>query len=108
VLILAVPGLYAIYVTAHGLRSGRFTIQSLIDNRRNREKADVQLLSMGIRRKEAVAVLYLVNFCLGISAFLLVGSSLPDALLILGQVTIFFGIIGYAVTIMKSRRGRSP
>ncbi len=106
-LILAVPVFYTIYVTILGLRNGQFTFGSRMDSRKSRKKVDVHLLSLGIRRKEAVAILYLVNFCLGISAFLLEGSSLTDAFLILGQVTIFFGIIGYAIAIMKSRRSKA-
>ena len=60
-------------------------------------------MSLSIK-KEAVAIIFLVNLCLGISAFLLQGSETLDAFLVLGQVTIIFGIIGYAMVVMKKRR----
>jgi hypothetical protein len=59
---------------------------------------------LGIRKNEAVAIIYLVNFCLGISAFLLKGATVTDAFLVLVQVAIIFGIIGYAIVVMKKRR----
>jgi UDP-GlcNAc:undecaprenyl-phosphate GlcNAc-1-phosphate transferase len=105
-LILALPFSFAIYASILCLKYGRFSVKN--KTRRSRQNVNVQLLSLGIRRTEAVAVLYLVNLCLGISAFLLEGSTLTDAFLIFGQLMILFGIIGYAISVMKSRRSKPP
>jgi UDP-GlcNAc:undecaprenyl-phosphate GlcNAc-1-phosphate transferase len=104
-LILAIPISDMIVTAATGFREGlvRNLTDWIVSTNPNRVRH--RLLSLGIRKKEAVAIFYLVNTCLGISAFLLEGSGLTDAILVLGQVAIIFGIIAYAATVMKKRRG---
>ncbi len=67
--------------------------------------ARLQWSHIGIRKQEAVAIIYLVNLCFGISAFLLKGSSTTDASLVLGQMTVIFRIITYAMIVMRKRKG---
>lgn len=61
-------------------------------------------LGLRIRRKEAVALLWLASLCFGSSALLFRGSNPYDAILILGQVVIVFGIIAYAFVVVRRRR----
>ena len=108
VLILAVPIFDMILTTVMRIREGlvnNFTEWIVYTGR---DHFHHRLLSLGIRKKEAVAIIILVNVCLGISAFLLKGSNTIDAFLVLGQVTVVFCIIGYAMVVMKKRRGDSP
>jgi UDP-GlcNAc:undecaprenyl-phosphate GlcNAc-1-phosphate transferase len=105
VLILAVPVFDMILTTVMRIREGlvnNFTEWIVYTGR---DHFHHRLLSLGIRKKEAVAIIFFVNICLGISAFLLKGSNTVDAFLVLGQVIIIFGIIGYAMVVMKKRRG---
>jgi UDP-GlcNAc:undecaprenyl-phosphate GlcNAc-1-phosphate transferase len=104
VLILAVPVFDMSLTTLMRIRDGlvnNFTEWIVYTGR---DHFHHRLLSLGIRKKEAVAIIFLVNLCLGISAFLLKGADTLDAFLVLGQVTIIFGIIGYAMVVMKKRR----
>jgi UDP-GlcNAc:undecaprenyl-phosphate GlcNAc-1-phosphate transferase len=104
VLILAVPVFEMTLTTVVRIRDGlvkNFT-EWIVST--GRDHFHHRLLSLGIRKKEAVAIIFLVNLCLGISAFLLKGSNTIDAFLVLGQVIIIFGIIGYAMVVMKKRR----
>jgi UDP-GlcNAc:undecaprenyl-phosphate GlcNAc-1-phosphate transferase len=105
VLILAVPVFDMVLTTVMRIRDG--LVKNFADwiVYTGRDHFHHRLLSLGIRKKEAVAIIFLVNLCLGISAFLLKGSNTLDAFLVLGQVTIIFGIIGYAMVVMKKRRG---
>jgi UDP-GlcNAc:undecaprenyl-phosphate GlcNAc-1-phosphate transferase len=108
VLILAVPVFDMILTTAMRIREGlvnNFTEWIVYTGR---DHFHHRLLSLGIRKKEAVAIIILINVCLGISAFLLMGANTVDAFLVLGQVTVIFGIIGYAMVVMKKRRGDIP
>ena len=108
VLILAVPVFDMILTTVMRIREGlvnNFTEWIVYTGR---DHFHHRLLSLGIRKKEAVAIIILVNVCLGISAFLLMGANTIDAFLVLGQVTVIFGIIGYAMVVMKKRRGDVP
>jgi UDP-GlcNAc:undecaprenyl-phosphate GlcNAc-1-phosphate transferase len=107
VLILAVPVFDMTLTTVMRFRDGQVRNFSEWIVYTGRDHFHHRLLSLGIRKKEAVAIIYLVNLCLGISAFLLKGSNTLDAFLVLGQVTIIFGIIGYAMVVMKKRRGDS-
>jgi UDP-GlcNAc:undecaprenyl-phosphate GlcNAc-1-phosphate transferase len=103
-LIMAVP-LFAMAVTAvNGLRDGlsRALVGAAAPS--GKARAHPQWPNLGIRKKEAVAIIYLVNLCFGISAFLLRGSSTIDALLVLGQVAVIFGIIVYGMMVMRKRR----
>ena len=105
VLIMAVPIFDMILITIMRVREGlvrNFTEWIVYTGR---DHFHHRLLGLGMRKKEAVAVIYLVSLCLGISAFLLKGSTTADAFLVLGQVTIIFGIIGYAMVVMRNRRG---
>lgn len=104
-LIMAVP-MFAMAVTAvNRLRGGLSRILVGAAAPGGRAHAHPQWSSLGIRKKEAVAIIYLVNICFGISAFLLRGASTTDALLVLGQVAVIFGIIAYAIVVMRKRRG---
>ena len=108
VLILAVPVFDMILTTVMRIHEGlvnNFTEWIVYTGR---DHFHHRLLSLGIRKKEAVAIIILVNVCLGISAFLLKGANTTDAFLVLGQVTVIFGIIGYAMVVMKKRRGDMP
>ncbi len=104
VLIMAVPIFDMILITIMRFREG--LVHNLTEwiVYTGRDHFHHRLLGLGMRKKEAVAIIFLVNLCLGISAFLLKGSSTTDALLVLGQVTIIFGIIGYAMVVMRKRR----
>ncbi len=105
VLIMAVPIFDMILVTIMRVREGlvhNFTEWIIYTGR---DHFHHRLLGLGMRKKEAVAIIYLVSLCLGISAFLLKGSTTAAAFLVLGQVTIIFGIIGYAMVVMRNRRG---
>jgi UDP-GlcNAc:undecaprenyl-phosphate GlcNAc-1-phosphate transferase len=107
VLIMAVPIFDMILITIMRFREGlvRNLTEWIVYT--GRDHFHHRLLGLGMRKKEAVAIIYLVNLCLGISAFLLKGSTTADAFLVLGQVTIIFGIIGYAMVVMRNRRGRA-
>ncbi len=105
VLIMAVPIFDMILITIMRVREGlvhNFTEWIVYTGR---DHFHHRLLGLGMRKKEAVAIIYLVSLCLGISAFLLKGSATAAAFLVLGQVTIIFGIIGYAMVVMRNRRG---
>lgn len=104
VLIMAVPIFDMVLITVMRFREG--LVHNLVEwiIYAGRDHFHHRLLGLGIRKKEAVAIIYLVNFCLGISAFLLKGASTTDAFLVLVQVTILFGIIGYAIVVMRKRR----
>ncbi len=105
VLIMAVPIFGMILITIMRVREGLvhdFTGWIVYTGR---DHFHHRLLGLGMRKKEAVAIIYLVSLCLGISAFLLKGSTTAAAFLVLGQVTIIFGIIGYAMVVMRNRRG---
>jgi len=105
VLIMAVPIFGMILITIMRVREGlvhNFTEWIVYTGR---DHFHHRLLGLGMRKKEAVAIIYLVSLCLGISAFLLKGSTTAAAFLVLGQVTIIFGIIGYAMVVMRNRRG---
>lgn len=103
-LIMAVP-LFAMAVnTVIGLRGGLSRALIGAADPRGKARAHSQWPNLGIRKKEAVAIIYLVNLCFGISAFLLRGSSTMDALLVLGQVVVIFGIIAYGMMVMRKRR----
>ena len=105
VLIMAVPIFDMILITTMRVREGlvhNFTEWIVYTGR---DHFHHRLLGLGMRKKEAVAIIYLVSLCLGISAFLLKGSTTAAAFLVLGQVTIIFGIIGYAMVVMRNRRG---
>ena len=105
VLIMAVPIFDMILITIMRVREGlvhNFTEWIVYTGR---DHFHHRLLGLGMRKKEAVAIIYLVSLCLGISAFLLKGSTTAAAFLVLGQVTIIFGIIGYAMVVMRNRRG---
>jgi len=62
-------------------------------------------LGLAIRRKEAVALMWLASLCFGSSALLFRGSNPYDAFLILGQMVVVFGVIGYAIVIVRRRSG---
>jgi UDP-GlcNAc:undecaprenyl-phosphate GlcNAc-1-phosphate transferase len=101
-LIVAVPILVMVVTICTGLRREglwRFLAEPVGAH------AHAQWSRIGIRKQEAVAIIYLVNLCFGLSAFLLKGSSTTDAFLVLGQVTVIFGIIAYAIMIMRKRKG---
>jgi len=105
VLIMAVPVFDMILITIMRVREGLVSNFTEWIVYTGRDHFHHRLLGLGMRKKEAVAVIYLVSLCLGISAFLLKGSTTADAFLVLGQVTIIFGIIGYAMVVMRNRRG---
>jgi UDP-GlcNAc:undecaprenyl-phosphate GlcNAc-1-phosphate transferase len=107
VLIMAVPIFDMILITIMRVREGlvRNLTEWIVYT--GRDHFHHRLLGLGMRKKETVAIIYLVNFCLGISASLLKGSGTVDAFLVLGQVTIIFGIIGYAMVVMR-KRGVTP
>ncbi|MFQ5791355.1 MAG: glycosyltransferase family 4 protein [Acidobacteriota bacterium] len=108
VLIMAVPIFDMVLTTVVRFREG--LVKNLLEwiLYTGRDHFHHRLLELGIRKKEAVAIIYLVNCCLGISAFLLKGLKTADASLVLGQVTIIFGITGYAMVVMKKRHQRAP
>jgi UDP-GlcNAc:undecaprenyl-phosphate GlcNAc-1-phosphate transferase len=108
VLILAVPVFDMILTTVMRIRDGLVNNLTEWIVYTGRDHFHHRLLSLGIRKKEAVAIIFFVNICLGISAFLLKGSNTVDAFLVLGQVIIIFGIIGYAMVVMKKRRVDAP
>jgi len=103
VLIMAVPIFDMVLITVMRFREGlvRNLTEWIVYT--GRDHFHHRLLSLGMRKKETVAIIYLVNLCLGISASLLKGSTTADAFLVLGQVTIIFGIIGYAMVVMRNR-----
>ena len=107
VLIMAVPIFDMVLITIMRVRDGlvRNLTEWIVYT--GRDHFHHRLLGLGMRKKETVAIIYLVNFCLGISASLLKGSGTADAFLVLGQVTIIFGIIGYAMVVMR-KRGMPP
>jgi UDP-N-acetylmuramyl pentapeptide phosphotransferase/UDP-N-acetylglucosamine-1-phosphate transferase len=102
VLILAVPWLAALTLLQDVVRApqGRARLAAWWGG------APVAPRPMGlrVRRKEAVAVLWLASLCFGSSALLFRGSNPYDAVLVLGQVVVVFGIIGYAYLVVKKRR----
>lgn len=104
VLILAVPIFDMVLTTVVRFREGlvRSFIEWIVYT--GRDHFHHRLLGLGMRKKEAVVIIYLVNLCLGLSAFLLEGSSTTDAFLVLGQVVIIFGITGYVMVIIDKRR----
>jgi UDP-GlcNAc:undecaprenyl-phosphate GlcNAc-1-phosphate transferase len=103
VLIMAVPIFDMVLITIMRVREGlvRNLTEWIVYT--GRDHFHHRLLGLGMRKKETVAIIYLVNLCLGISASLLKGSGTVDAFLVLGQVTIIFGIIGYAMVVMRKR-----
>lgn len=103
VLIMAVPIFDMVLITVMRVREGlvRNLTEWIVYT--GRDHFHHRLLGLGMRKKETVAIIYLVNFCLGISASLLKGSGTVDAFLVLGQVSIIFGIIGYAMVVMRKR-----
>ncbi len=103
VLIMAVPISYVIITTVGKVLSGkaRNPVEWIVGT--GREQFLNQILGLRTRKEETVAIIYLVNLSLGISAFLLMGSSTADALLVLGQVTIILSIIGYALATIRKR-----
>lgn len=103
-LIMAVPLFAMAILVVHRLREGLWRALVGAAAPRGKARAYPQWPNLGIRKKEAVAVIYLVNLCFGISAFLMRGSSTMDALLVLGQVAVIFGIIAYGMMVMRKRR----
>ena len=103
VLILAVPIFDTVLTTVVRFRDGLVTnvLEWILYT--GRDHFHHRLLGLGMRQKEAVAVIFLVNLCLGISAFLLEGSHTVDAFLVLGQVVIVFCILGYVMVIIEKR-----
>ena len=108
VLIMAVPIFDMVLITIMRVREGlvRNLTEWIVYT--GRDHFHHRLLGLGMRKKETVAIIYLVNFCLGISASLLKGSRTADAFLVLGQVTIIFGIIGYAMVVIRKRGPADP
>ncbi|MGH9462743.1 MAG: MraY family glycosyltransferase, partial [Vicinamibacteria bacterium] len=108
VLIMAVPIFDMVLITIMRVHEGlvRNLTEWIVYT--GRDHFHHRLLGLGMRKKETVAIIYLVNFCLGISASLLKGSGTVDAFLVLGQVTIIFGIIGYAMVVMRKRGVEQP
>lgn len=115
VLILAVPIFDMVLTTVVRIADG--SVRSFVEwiLYTGRDHFHHRLLGIGMRNQEAVAIIYLLNVCLGLSAFLLKGTATSDAFLVLLQVAIVFGILGYGLVIMDRRskvagraRGESP
>ncbi len=109
VLILAVPIFDMVLTTFVRVADG--SVKSLVEwiLFTGRDHFHHRLVGIGIRKKEAVAIIYLLNLCLGLSAFLLKETATTDAILVLTQVAIVFGIVGYALVVMDRRaRANQP